>query len=154
MVSKEQLQPNNILLSNNYKLLQLGDFGISQLYDKTTDPGVSTDSGAGCAPYLAPELLNGERYNNKVDVWSTGCVFFEMANLKMMWYSPPGHHLIPQAIFRKVCRNIDTGKYENFNQDCPAQVKEIILKATRNDSKERPTSQELYEEARVLQSRM
>ena len=141
-----QIQPNNIFLSNNYELLQLGDFGISHLYENTDC------TCAGVAPYMAPELLNQEPYTNKVDVWSTGCVFYEMANLKMMWYSaPPGQRVAPPAMIGKVCRNIDTGKYENFDQDCPEKVKEIILKATKNDSNERPTAEELYRTAKLLQ---
>ena len=130
----------------------MGDFGISHLYENT-DSFIDTKTGAGVAPYMAPELLNEEPYTNKVDVWSTGCVFYEMANLKMMWYSaPPGQRVAPPAMIRKVCRNIDTGKYENFDQDCPEKVKEIILKATRNNSNERPTADELYRTAKLLQS--
>ena len=113
-----------------------------------------TESGAGCAPYMAIELLDGEPYTNKIDVWSTGCVLFEMANLKMMWYSAPGHHVIPQAIIRKVCKNIDAGKYEKFDEDCPQVIKEIVLRATRNRPKERPTADDIYQEAKDLKSEL
>ena len=27
---------------------------------------------------MAPEILNGQKYNSKVDVWSLGAVFYEM----------------------------------------------------------------------------
>ena len=27
---------------------------------------------------MAPEVLNGARYDHSVDVWSLGCVFYEM----------------------------------------------------------------------------
>lgn len=27
---------------------------------------------------MAPEILNGNKYNHKVDVWSMGVVFFEL----------------------------------------------------------------------------
>jgi serine/threonine protein kinase len=31
---------------------------------------------------MCPELIKGLSYNEKVDVWSVGCIIYEMANLK------------------------------------------------------------------------
>ena len=134
--------------------MQLGDFGISQLYESKANSVSGTESGAGCAPYMAIELLDGEPYTNKVDVWSTGCVLFEMSNLKAMWYNAPEHHVFRQAIPFIVARNIEAGNHEKFDQDSPQEIKELVLKATKTNPKERLTAQELYDQAKAIKSRL
>ena len=133
--------------------MQLADFGIGQIHEATRSLA-PTQQATGYAPYMARELLQGLPYSNKVDVWSTGCVLFEMANLKGMWYNAPGHHVFQQAIMFKVYSAIESRSHEPFDEDCPEEIKEMVLKATNNDPKERPTAQELYDQAEAIKSRL
>lgn len=41
-----------------------------------------TQTKVGTPYYMCPELIKGLSYNEKVDVWSVGCIIYEMANLK------------------------------------------------------------------------
>ena len=140
-------------MSNGKKLLQLADFGIGQIHEATKSMA-PTQKGDGYAPYMARELLGGLPYSNKVDVWSTGCVLFEMANLKKMWYNAPDHHVFPHAIWFKVYSSIENRAHEPFDNDCPKEIKEMVSKATSNDPKERPTSQELYNLVKDIKIRL
>lgn len=65
----------NILVSNNGDV-RLADFGLArQTYDAQYTNRVVT------LWYRAPELLLGEdRYDSKIDLWSTGCMFAELLN--------------------------------------------------------------------------
>ncbi|KAJ1475759.1 hypothetical protein T484DRAFT_1633517, partial [Baffinella frigidus] len=40
----------------------------------------------GTKRYMAPEVLNREDYSNKADVWSLGCVLFELLTLNHPTY--------------------------------------------------------------------
>ena len=35
--------------------------------------------------WTPPEVLAGQDYNSKVDIWSFGCVIIEMASAKLPW---------------------------------------------------------------------
>lgn len=68
------LKPGNVLLYPN-NIAKLCDFGFSKPYTIQGDqtPGIVTIF------YRAPEiLLNIPNYDYKVDVWSMGCIFYEM----------------------------------------------------------------------------
>jgi len=39
-------------------------------------------ASAGTPYYLSPEICREQRYNNKSDIWSLGCVLYEMMALR------------------------------------------------------------------------
>lgn len=60
------------------------DFGLAVLRPKSSDSDVDTtrtresSSACGTVPYMAPELLRGQRADTRSDVWALGIVMFEM----------------------------------------------------------------------------
>ena len=71
------LKSRNIFLDvkNNAKL---GDFGIAKVLEHTGD---FAKTMVGSPFYLSPEICNGVPYDEKTDIWSLGCVFYEMCTL-------------------------------------------------------------------------
>lgn len=54
--------------------LKLCDFGVSTCIDK--DTFASTQIGT---PHtMSPEIFDAKGYNDKVDIWAAGCVFYEL----------------------------------------------------------------------------
>jgi serine/threonine protein kinase len=63
----------NIFLRN--EIVKIGDFGISRILQGTMD---MASTFTGTPYYMSPEVLKHEGYNSKSDVWSVGCLLYEM----------------------------------------------------------------------------
>ncbi|XP_072105465.1 cyclin-dependent kinase 6-like isoform X1 [Mobula birostris] len=76
-VIHRDLKPENILVSNS-GLLKLADFGLARMYSVSMalTPVVVT------LWYRAPEVLLYSGYTTTVDVWSVGCIFAEILQLR------------------------------------------------------------------------
>ncbi|KAJ5624190.1 hypothetical protein N7510_000499 [Penicillium lagena] len=71
-VVHRDLKPSNILINENCDL-KLCDFGLARVQEAHMTGYVSTRY------YRAPEImLTWRRYNEKVDIWSAGCIFAEL----------------------------------------------------------------------------
>ncbi|CAK0879488.1 unnamed protein product [Prorocentrum cordatum] len=58
---------------------KIGDFGISRVLQHTSDCAMTA---IGTPYYLSPEICQEKPYNQKSDVWSLGCVLYELATLQ------------------------------------------------------------------------
>ncbi|KAH0464637.1 hypothetical protein IEQ34_007423 [Dendrobium chrysotoxum] len=73
-IAHRDIKPENILFGSNGRLL-LADFGCAAVFEK----GARTLKGkVGTPAYAAPEVLAGQNYDEKVDVWSAGVVLYLM----------------------------------------------------------------------------
>lgn len=72
------IKPSNLFY--NAGQVKLGDFGLSKIADSPEGMIDLSSLGAGTSWYLPPECheMTSPTVNSKVDVWSTGVVFFEL----------------------------------------------------------------------------
>lgn len=72
------LKPENILLSGKESdvVLKIADFGLS----RRVLPDNYVETVCGSPFYMAPEVLQFQRYDYKVDMWSVGVILFELLN--------------------------------------------------------------------------
>lgn len=71
------LKIENVRLDSNLnsKIVDLGFIKINEtLYPESTNTQSSMMKGFGSAIFMAPEILNDEKYDNKVDVYSFGMI--------------------------------------------------------------------------------
>lgn len=77
-IMHRDIKPANIIcfINSDQTLAsaKLADFGLAQYWDNQmlSTPNVVT------AWYRAPEIALGKDYDYKIDIWSLGCIFFEM----------------------------------------------------------------------------
>ncbi len=83
-VIHRDLKPGNIRVTPQARLKIL-DFGLAKMLrnDASASAQAETASGTegavGTLPYMSPEQLIGARLDERTDIWSAGCVLYEMA---------------------------------------------------------------------------
>jgi NIMA (never in mitosis gene a)-related kinase len=75
-VLHRDLKSTNLFLTKSGKL-KIGDLGVAKEL-KTNH----TTTVVGTPYYLAPELCEEKPYNNKSDIWSLGCILYELCTLR------------------------------------------------------------------------
>ena len=119
------LTPENIFIDKNNNI-KIGDFGVSKIL---TTLNKYTQSQIGKIKYLAPEILKGLKYNNKVDIYALGCIIYELFTTN--------EYFIDKKIDEKECK-IDTEVYNKKYQE----LIDILLK---KDYHERPNIEEVID---------
>ncbi|XP_027856332.1 MAPK/MAK/MRK overlapping kinase isoform X2 [Xiphophorus couchianus] len=103
------VKPENILIKQN--VLKLGDFGSCRsVYSKPPHTEYISTRW-----YRAPEcLLTDGYYTQKMDVWSAGCVFFEILSLHPLF--PGANELDQVAKIHNVLGTPDQSLLQKFKQ--------------------------------------
>ncbi|XP_070184924.1 uncharacterized protein, partial [Littorina saxatilis] len=78
VVLHRDLKPQNIYVTANGDL-RLGDLGLAR---KMQGPEAMATTQVGTILYLSPEIISGQPYNSKSDIWSLGCVFYDITGKK------------------------------------------------------------------------
>ncbi|EAX08906.1 NIMA (never in mitosis gene a)-related kinase 3, isoform CRA_b [Homo sapiens] len=77
-VLHRDIKSKNIFLTQNGKV-KLGDFGSARLL---SNPMAFACTYVGTPYYVPPEIWENLPYNNKSDIWSLGCILYELCTLK------------------------------------------------------------------------
>ena len=117
-ISHRDIKLNNILVKylNNehtdFKVL-LSDYGISnQLNELIT----SFNTHIGTRIYMAPEILKGEKYNDKCDLWSLGVNIYKLKTKDFPYKGKVDNEILKQIREngQKVLDNINDGTLRNL----------------------------------------
>ncbi len=125
------LKSANIFLMKN-GVCKLGDLNVS----KQVQTGLlKTQTGT---PYFAsPEVWSGKPYGLKSDIWSLGCILYQMTTLKMPFQ---GNN------FKEVYNNVLKCKYSPLPKIYSEDLDYIIKKLLQIDPVKRPNAKEILEE--------
>ncbi|GLC37353.1 hypothetical protein PLESTM_000574700 [Pleodorina starrii] len=86
-VLHRDLKPGNVLLDSRGRA-KIADFGISRLQDPYRSC-INVTTPGGTINYMAPELFNGSRVDERADIYSLGCIMYEALTRKV-----PFDHLL------------------------------------------------------------
>ncbi|XP_063426870.1 serine/threonine-protein kinase Nek9-like [Mytilus trossulus] len=120
----------NIFMSKS-SLLKLGDFGISKVLETESK---MADSVVGTPYYMSPEIIQGEKYDHKTDIWALGCVLYELLTFKRVFQATNQLRLAYEIV---------KGDYEDINPQYSQEIKDLVKSTLQKKSKDRPSSEEI-----------
>ena len=112
------IKPGNILIAESGNFM-VGDFNVSKV---TKEDKAETMIGTPC--YAAPEVWGDGNYGYKADVWSLGCVIYEMVT-----FEPP----FAASTISQLGKKIRIGRYQEipscYSRDL-AKIISLMLKVS------------------------
>jgi NIMA (never in mitosis gene a)-related kinase len=97
----------------------------------------------GTPYYASPEVWRDQPYNHKSDVWSLGCVLYEMTTLK-----PPFRAQDMNGLYKRVLQ----GKYPPISHNFSKDLANVIAKLLTVEAKDRPSMKDVLKMA-VIQKK-
>ena len=130
-IMHRDLKSANVFLSEDLSQIKLGDLNVSKVMKSRL---VYTQTGT---PYYAsPEVWRDEPYDSKSDIWSLGCVAYEMCNR-----APPFNGKKMEELFHK----IQLGKFDRVCTVYSEDLNQIVTKCLEVSPLARPDCQALLD---------
>lgn len=119
------LKAENILLDKYYNI-RLIDFGLSNFFsaDKTY-----LETACGSPAYASPEMVKGNPYNSKSDIWSAGILLFAMCAGELPYEDDNVQKLLQKIAFKEPV----------YPSSFSLQLKDLLRKILSKDPERRLT---------------
>ncbi|XP_075448127.1 serine/threonine-protein kinase Nek3 isoform X2 [Ascaphus truei] len=126
-VLHRDIKSKNIFLTQMGQI-KLGDFGSARLL---TSPMAYACTYVGTPYYVPPEIWENRPYNNKSDIWSLGCVLYEICTLK---------HPFQASSWKNLILRICQGSYSPLPSQYSYELRALIKQMFRKDPRNRPST--------------
>ncbi len=151
------IKPENIMLRRD-GIVKVLDFGLAKLVEQTpldaeaeTRMQVQTQAGVilGTAAFMSPEQARGQEVDARSDIWSLGCVLYEMLTRQQPFRGDTTTDVLANIIHREPPSILIRCP------DAPAELERIIIRAVCKNKAERyQTANELLADLKQLQKRL
>ena len=125
------IKSQNIFLTQNRRVLKLGDFGIARVLNSTIE---LAKTACGTPYYMSPEICDNQPYNAKSDVWSMGCLLYEVASLRCPFDAKDMRGLVIKIL---------RGAYPPLPRGFSAELGDLVNRCLARQPARRPTVNEL-----------
>ncbi|GAX74762.1 hypothetical protein CEUSTIGMA_g2209.t1 [Chlamydomonas eustigma] len=133
-IMHRDIKPANVLVGAN-GALKIGDLGLGR---QLSEQSMEAFSKVGTPYYVSPEVVRGAGYDWKSDVWSMGCLLYELACLRSP-FEMEGANLYD--VFQKISK----GDYQPLPAGMfSAPLRSLVVRMLSVDPVKRPDLDEVW----------
>lgn len=137
------VKSRNVLLAADMTA-KLCDFGISRRKHASDDDAanLTATAAAGTMSWTPPELLVGEDYSEKVDIYAFGVLLTELDTCALPYHDAHSLELrLVQFPLRLMKLILNEGYRPKVSATCPPAIAHLIAQCLERDQEKRPTAQ-------------
>lgn len=130
------LKPSNVILDETDKkrIARILDFGIAKMLENDDMVARMTRTGEvmGTPSYMSPEQVNGDKLDQRSDIYSIGCIFYEM-----LTGSPP---ILGKTVMETMVRQLNEiplSLSQAALKKFPEELEQIVARALAKDPADR-----------------
>lgn len=124
------IKAGNVFLDSSMNV-KLGDFGLSRIMSEHSE---YAQTHVGTPYYMSPEQIRDSKYNEKSDIWSLGCLLYEMTALH-----PPFEATTHKNLAMKIC----SGRFDRLPAQYTDELQRVVAWMLCVDLNQRPTVDDL-----------
>lgn len=134
------LKPENILIDEDY-YPRIADFGLAKCFPGSFSKSmnISMTGTVGTVPYMSPELIEGGKCGQGIDVYAFAILAYEIITGKEPYSE--FKNLTPYQFWQRIIK----GSRPTWIKGIPEKTRDLIEKCWSSDVDERPTFEEIFE---------
>ena len=125
------LLTNDIKKSNDITDIKIADLGLSVVNEKKN----LSNERVGTCHWMAPEVINCQRYTTKSDVYSFGIIIWEVCTREMPYDSINNR----ETILYRVSVNRERPNIKRMPNDTPEKLKQLMEQCLEHEPNKRPS---------------
>jgi serine/threonine protein kinase len=152
VIVHRDLKSLNLLLSEKIDdefdtpIMKIADFGMAKIKANVESTAAQMTANAGTYHWMAPEVLGGNSYNEKVDIYSFGIVMFETLYREIPFEDTGLDGM-------KVAVAVSKGKRPNLEfvpKSCPIDLVALMQTCWDQNPEKRPTMEQVIEKLKSI----